>query len=109
MARAERAELSVLDRLRPCTDPAVDVAKLSRRLASEPGVMRAFVATKELRYSSGTLTVVAVVAKNGVASGLEGRLRREGVLPDHVSVVLLGRHDQQLELALDEVSAGLGL
>ena len=109
MARAERAELSILDRLRPCTDPAVDVARLCRRLASEAGVMRAFLATKELRYSSGTLTILAVLAKNSVASGLEGQLRREGVLPDHVSVVLLGRHDQQLELALDEVSAALSL
>jgi len=107
MVRAERTELSVVDRLHPCADAGVDVAGLCRRIASEPGVLRAFLATKELRYSRGTQTVLAVVAKNGVAPDLRERLCREGVLPDHVTVVTLGRHDRKLETALREVSGSL--
>jgi Zn-dependent protease with chaperone function len=107
MARAERAGLSVVDRLRPCADHGIDVVALSRRLASEPGVLRAFLAAKELRYSRGTQLVLAVLTKNGSTSDLGERLRREGLLPGAVTVVTLGRHDQQLEAALGEVPGAL--
>ena len=68
---------------------------------------RAFLATKELRYSRGTLTVLAVLAANGAASGLRERLRCDGVLPDDVTVVVLGRDGQPIEAALAEVSGAL--
>ncbi len=42
-----------------CADPRVDGGALARRLSSEPEVLRAFLAAKELRYSTGTLTVLA--------------------------------------------------
>jgi Zn-dependent protease with chaperone function len=107
MAAAERKELTVVDRLRPCSDSVVDVAALSRRLAAEAGVLRAFVATKALRYSSGTQTVLAVLTKHGLASDLKERLCREGLLPEHVSVIVLGRHDRHLEAVLREVPGAL--
>ena len=104
MARAERSELSVFDRLRPCADQSIDFVALSRRLALEPDVLRVFLAVKELRYSSGTQTVLAVLATNGVVSDLGERLRREGLLPDQVTVVALDPHDERLEAALGAVS-----
>jgi hypothetical protein len=107
MARDERVALSVVDRLHPCADAAVDVARLRRQLASEPAVARAFLATKELRYSPGTQTVLAVLATNGAASGVGERLQRTGVVPDHVTVVVLGRDDQPVAAALAEVSGAL--
>ncbi len=104
MARAEREELSVLDRLRPCADQSVDAVALARRLALEPDVLRAFLAVKELRYSGGTQTVLAVLAKNAVVSDLGERLREEGLLPDEVIVVALDRRDERVEAALGAVS-----
>ncbi len=65
-------------------------------------MLRAFLAAKELRYSRGTQLVLAVLTKNGSTSDLGERLRREGLLPGAVTVVTLGRHDQQLEAALGE-------
>jgi Zn-dependent protease with chaperone function len=107
MARAERAKLSVVDRLRPCADQNVGIPALSRRLALEPGVRRAFLATKELRYSNGTQLVLAVVVKNGIAADLGERLSREGLLPDGVMLITLGPHDHALEAALGAVAGGL--
>ena len=104
MARAERAEHSVFDQWRPCADQSIDVVALSRRLALEADVLRAFLAVKELRYSRGTQTVLAVLATNGVVSDLGERLHREGLLPDEVTVVALDHHDERLEAALSAVS-----
>ena len=77
--------------VRPCANQSIDVVALSRRLALEPDVLRVFLAVKELRYSSGTQTVLAVLATNGVVSDPGQRLRREGLLPDQVTVVALDR------------------
>jgi Zn-dependent protease with chaperone function len=107
MARAERAELSAVDQLRPPADHTVDVAALSRRLSTEPGVLRAFFAVKDLRYSLGSQLVLAVVTKNGKAADLGERLRREGLVPETVTIVALGRHDQHLEAAMAAVSGAL--
>jgi hypothetical protein len=107
MARAERTELSVVDRFRLCSDPGVTVAPLSRRLASDPGVLRAFLSAKDLRYSAGSQLVLAVVTKNGMAGDLGAELRREGLLPESAVVVTLGRHDQRLEAALAAVPGTL--
>jgi Zn-dependent protease with chaperone function len=107
MARAERAELSVVDQLCPSADHTVDVAALSRRLSTEPGVLRAFLAAKELRYSPGSQLVLAVVTKNGKAADLGERLRREGLVPETVTMIALGRHDQHLEAVMAAVSGAL--
>ncbi len=100
MAHAERTTLSVVDRFHPCADPRVDAAALARRLAIEPGVLRAFLAVKELRYSPGTLIVLAVLVKNGNAAELGQRLCGEGLLPSDVMVAAIGRHDHGIETAL---------
>jgi Zn-dependent protease with chaperone function len=107
MARTERAELSATDRFGPSSDPAIDAAALSSRLAQEPGVQRAFVVAKELRYSNGTQTVLAVLAKKTLSPDLEERLRREGVLPSGAMVIVLNPHDRALEESLAAVDGGL--
>jgi hypothetical protein len=99
-AQTERTTLSVTDRFGPCADPRIDPTALARRLAAEPGVLRAFLAAKELRYSSGTQTVLAVLATDGAVADLGERLKREGLLPTETMVAPLGRHDQGLESAL---------
>jgi Zn-dependent protease with chaperone function len=101
-AHAERTTLSVVDRFRPCTDPRVDASALARRLSGEPGVLRAFLAARELRFSNGTQIVLALLANDGCADDLGERLFREGLLPRDVIVFPLGRHDHRLETALGE-------
>ena len=103
MAHAEHAALTLVDKLVPCLDTGIDVVALSRRMAAEPSVLRAFLATKELRHSEGTQTVLAVVTRNGGAPGLGPRLCDEGLLPADVTVVALGRQDQALEDSLRAV------
>jgi Zn-dependent protease with chaperone function len=107
-AQAERTTLSVVDRFRPCVDPRVDPVAVARRLALEPGVLRAFLAAKELRYSDGTQIVLAVLTKNGSSVGgaaeLGERLCRDGLLPPDVIVAALGSHDHELEVALGEAA-----
>jgi hypothetical protein len=100
MADVERTTLSAVDRLRPADDPRIDVAALTRRLAMEPGIVRAFLAAKELRYASGTQTVMAVCAPDGSPADLGDRLYREGLLPKDVVVASLGRHEHVLETTL---------
>jgi Zn-dependent protease with chaperone function len=100
MADGERRALSAVDRFRPCADPRLDRGALARRLAGEPDVLRAFLAAKELRYSTGTLTVLAVLTKDGAIGELRERLARDGLLPEDVTVAALGRHDRALEAAL---------
>ena len=107
MARTERSELSAADRFGPSSDPTIDPAALSSRLAQEPGVQRAFVVTKELRYSNGTQTVLAVLSKKTLSPDLEEQLRREGLLPSGAMVSALNPHDRALEESLAGVDGGL--
>jgi hypothetical protein len=107
MASAERAALSVIDQLRPLDNARVEVAALSLRLASEPGVLRAFLARKELRYSRGTQVVLAVRAKNESVADLGQQLQREGLLQDEVIVALFGPHDRAIEEALAAIPGAL--
>ena len=107
MAHAEHAAHTLVDRLVPGVVAGIDVAALSRRMASESSVLRAFLATKDLRHSTGTQTVLAVVTRNGGAPDLGRRLCDEGLLPGHVTVVALGRHDQALEDALRGVPGAM--
>ena len=100
MIDRERTTLSAVDRFRPCTDGRVDVASLTRRLSAAPDVIRAFLAAKELRYSTGTLTVLALLTKNGNAAGLGKQLQSEGLLPADAMVSIIGRHDSGIESAL---------
>ena len=107
MARTERSELSAADRFGPSSDPGIDAAALASRLAQEPGVQRAFVVAKELRYSSGTQTVLAVLSKKTLSPDLEERLRRDGLLPSGALVAALNPHDRALEASLAAVAGGL--
>jgi hypothetical protein len=100
MAHAERTTLSVVDRFHPCADPRIDAAALARRLAAEPDVVRGFLAAKELRYSSGTVIVMAVLTRSGSTGDLDDRLYRAGLLPRDVMVAAIGRRDRGLEAAL---------
>ena len=70
-------------------------------------MQRAFVVAKELRYSNGTQTVLAVLSKKTLSPDLEERLRREGLLPSGVMVIVLNPHDRALEESLAAVDGGL--
>jgi Zn-dependent protease with chaperone function len=100
MARAERSTLSVVDRFHTCADPRVAAVALSRRLALESDVVRAFLVAKELRHSLGTLTVLAIRTRSGSVAELSERLYSEGALPRDVMVGSIGRYDGGLEAAL---------
>jgi hypothetical protein len=100
MIDRERTTLSAVDRFRACSDPRIDTAALARRLAGEPDVIRAFLAVKELRHSTGTLTVLAVRTTSGNVADLGERLYSEDLLPRDVMVGAIGRYDRGLEAAL---------
>ena len=70
-------------------------------------MLRAFLVTNELRYSTGTQTVLAILTKGPVASNFRKQLQREGVLPEHATVAVLTRHDQQLQATLEGTAAAL--
>jgi Zn-dependent protease with chaperone function len=106
IARRERGQLSVVDRFSACADRQIDRAALARIVQAEPAVTRAYLVTKELHHSNGTQTVLAVFSKNGDVAGLTDRLHREAV-PDGVVVVVLGRHNEQIESVLREVPGSL--
>jgi Zn-dependent protease with chaperone function len=106
IARREREQLSVVDRFDTCADRPLDRAALARIVQAEPAAMRAYLVTKQLHHSNGTQTVLAVFSKNGDVAGLTDRLRREAVL-DGVVVVILGRHNEQIESVLREVPDAL--
>jgi len=106
MADAERERLSVVDRFGPCTDAGVDVSSLARRLAIEPTVSSAYLVAKELRHSSGTLTVLALISSGGTRE-LGACLKREGLVPEHVEVAMLERRDHQLRTALERTTGAL--
>ena len=93
MAAEERAEVTATDNFSAGSHPEVDVAALARTLTSETAVLRAWLAAKALRYSSGSQMVLAVLTKGAPPRDLAGRLRRDCALPDDVMVVVLGRHD----------------
>ena len=105
MAAAERTEVTGIDRFSPGSHPELDVAALARALASERAVQRAWLAAKALRHSAGTQTVLAVLTKGTPRPDLAEHLRRDGVLPEDVVMVVLGRHDRQLQAALDSAGA----
>jgi hypothetical protein len=106
MAAAEREKLTVVDQFTRCADVRVDVPSLVRRLAIEPRVSRAFLVSKELRHSTGRLTILALLGKDA-GDDLVSTLRRDGLIPKHVEIVALGRHDQQLQTALEQTSGAL--
>ncbi len=106
MAQAEQQRLSAADRLSPCVGQPLDIEALARQLGSEPGVQRAFLVVKELRYAGGTQMVLALLADGSVAEVGE-RLRRNGLLPESVTVAAIGRHDQGVEAALATVPGAL--
>jgi len=106
IASDERQAVTVVDRFETCADERVDASALSRRLAAEPSVSRAFLVSKVLRHSFGTQTVL-VLAGNRLPDDLEQTLRRSGAVPDDVQVVILGRHDQQLQAALENTHGAL--
>ena len=60
-------------------------------------MLRAYLVTKELRHSAGTQTVLAVFSKNGDLPELTDRLHQRAAAPDGVVVVVLGRHNEQIE------------
>ena len=105
MAAAERTEVTGIDRFSPGSHPELDVAALARALASERAVQRAWLAAKALRHSAGTQTVLAVLTKGTPRPDLAEHLRRDRVLPEDVVMVVLGRHDRQLQAALDSAGA----
>ena len=106
LAQRELAALSVVDRFRPCTDPAVDRDHVLRAVHALPGVTRAFLVTRDLRHSSGSQTVLGVVVNDG-GPDVKESLCREGGIPRHVFVHTLGRQDAQVEAALREVPDAL--
>ena len=80
---------------------------LVSNLPYKPRAQRAFVVAKELRFSNGTQTVLAVLQKKTLSPDLEERLRREGlywVRGD--AVIVLNLHDRALEESLP-VDGGL--
>lgn len=107
MARRERDQLSVVDRFDTCADSRIDRASLARVVQAEPAVLRAYLVTKELRHSAGTQTVLAVFSKNGDIPELTDRLHQRAAAPDGVVVVVLGRHNEQIESLLREVPGAL--
>jgi hypothetical protein len=107
MARRERDQLSVVDRFDACADSQIDRASLARVVQAEPAVLRAYMVTKELRHSAGTQTVLAVFSKNGDIPELTDRLHQRAAAPDGVVVVVLGRHNEQIESLLREVPGAL--
>jgi len=106
LAHRELAALSVVDRFRPCADPAVDRGRILRAVQAEPGVSRVFLVMRDLRHSSGTQTVLGIVVDHGAAD-LNERLGRDGAVPPHAVVHTLGRQDAQVEAALREVPGAL--
>jgi hypothetical protein len=68
-------------------------------------VLRAWLAAKALRYSTGSQTVLAVLTKGAPPRDLAEQLRRDCALPADVMVVVLGRHDRPLEAALHGAAA----
>jgi hypothetical protein len=107
MAAAERTEVTPTDRFSPGSHPQVDIAELGRRLAAHRTVLRAWLAAKELRYSPGRQTVLAVLTRGAPPEHLAAHLRRDCGLPDDVVLVVLGRHDRPLEAALESAYATL--
>jgi Zn-dependent protease with chaperone function len=107
MAATERLQVTPVDRFVPCADSAVNASPVVSWLATEREVLRAFLVTKELRYSNGTQTVLALLARGLSGSDLRERLRREGLIPNGVTIAVLTRHDQQLQAALEEIPGAL--
>jgi Zn-dependent protease with chaperone function len=107
LANAERCEVTVTDRFVECADHRVDAPALARRLAAESIIRRAFLVTKELRYSPGRQTVLALSTVRPPAADLTETLRRERGLPDDAVVAVLTPHDRQLEAALEQTPGAL--
>jgi Zn-dependent protease with chaperone function len=105
MAAAERAEVTATDNFSGFSHPDIDIAALARTLASHRAVLRAWLAAKALRYSTGSQTVLAVLTKGAPPRDLAEQLRRDCALPADVMVVVLGRHDRPLEAALHGAAA----
>jgi Zn-dependent protease with chaperone function len=106
MAAAERAEVTATDNFCAGSHPQIDIAALARTLASDRTVLRAWLAAKALRYSSGSQTVLAVrTTKGAPRRELAERLHRDCALPADVMVVVMGRHDRPLETALHSSAA----
>ena len=107
IARRERSQLSVVDRFGACADRQIDRAALARMAQAEPAVVRAYLVTKELHHSNGTQTVFAVFSKNSDVAGLTDRLHQRGAVPNRVVVVVVGRHNEQIESVLRGVPGAL--
>jgi Peptidase family M48 len=103
MAATERLQVTAVDRFGPCADLAVNASSVVSWLATERDVLRAFLVTKELRYSNGAQTVLALLARGHSGSDVRERFRRAGLVPDCVTIAVLTRHDQQLRAALEEI------
>jgi hypothetical protein len=84
----------------------VDRAALARIVRPE-GVLRAYLVRKELRHSRGTQTILAVFAKNGDLPDLAEQLYNGGAVTKRVAVVVLGRHNEQIESVLRDVPGAL--
>jgi hypothetical protein len=99
--------VTVTDRFVEYADDRVDAPALARRLATEPVIRRAFLVTKELRYSPGRQTVLALSTTRPPASGLTDTLRRDHTLPDDAVVAVLTHDDRQLEVVLEQTPGAL--
>ena len=107
MAAKERSELTLVDRFVACSDPAADAQRIASCLAAESAVVRAFLASKELRYSTGTQTLLALTANGSLTPQMLDRLKTECGLSEEARIVVLGRHDQQIEAALAGIRGAL--
>jgi Zn-dependent protease with chaperone function len=103
LAETERKQVSAVDRFSPHRLPAAELSALFARLTRESDVLQAFLATKELRYSTGAQLVLALVAKGQAAQELPEQIRAEAVLPQNAAILVLKRHDRPLRAALDAV------
>jgi Zn-dependent protease with chaperone function len=103
LADAERNHVRAIDRFAAPDVTALERSRMVDCLACESAVMQAFLVAKELRHSTGTKLVLAIVARGADASDLPERIRQKALLPADAAIVLLGRHDQPLRAALEEV------
>jgi Zn-dependent protease with chaperone function len=106
IAQRERERLSVVDRFAP-SEAEVDRAALARIMRPERRVLRAYLVSKQLRHSRGMQTILAVFSKNDELPDLAERLYNGRVLTKRVAVVVLGRHNEQIESVLRDVPGAL--
>jgi Zn-dependent protease with chaperone function len=103
MAETERNHVSAFDRFAPHGLGGDELSAIVACLTRESEVLQAFIAAKELRYSTGAQLVLAIVTRGVAAQGLPEQIRSHLLLAENTTIVVLNHHDQLLRAALEGV------